>query len=674
MFVGRPAAIRRNRVAPIHFCRPSLAQSGTPVFAYRRLFAFACVTLALAFAAPASSDTLASLQARALEAQLDRDPVWQRLLSYDPNDVRWFKRSSATSSNFFLSPRGDRDPKAELVATLASFFDPDAVVKDVEHPQCAFIARREYLIDRLGITQGEMPRRTCEHYEAWRRGLAATGATLIYPEGFMNNPASMFGHTLLRIDVEASGEELLGYAVDFTGDAGEDGGLVFIAKGILGLYPGRFGLHPYYQQLRKYAEWENRDIWEYRLDLGEAELDFLLMHLWELRGIDHPYYFFTENCSYHLFRLLELAKPELLARNAMPLTVIPVDTVRETLAVEALVDDIRYRASPATKLRRDLKEMNSDAREIAALIARGETAPDGEAVAALDAPSRARVLDSAYEMLRYSFVQGGLDPSETRVLTRRILIARSKIKQSSLSGSPKPAPVAMPRVRPDQGHESTTARITGGYRDDEAIVDLRFRPAFHGLMDSEGGYPRNMEIRFFDFNLRYFPERKSVRLEEVTLINAVSLSPRSEIFKPVAWSLLVGLATRRVSEDGDLKDAAVARGDMGGGYAYQPLQWLHVYGLATATIDAGPGLSKDVSLGPGARGGFYLRGPDDRFKSHFYADFKAYVAGDRSLLLRAGTEQRLTLSRNTALILDGSYNRTEGQAYLQGGLSLQLHF
>ena len=52
----------------------------------------------------------------------------------------------------------------------------------------------------------------------------------------------------------------------------------------------------------------------------------------------------------------------------------------------------------------------------------------------------------------------------------------------------------------------------------------------------------------------------------------------------------------------------------------------------------------------------------------------ARTTGGRGLLLRAGTEQRLTLSRNTALILDGSYNRTEGQAYLQGGLSLQLHF
>ncbi|MEO1912337.1 MAG: hypothetical protein ABGW98_00660 [Myxococcales bacterium] len=44
------------------------------------------------------------------------------------------------------------------------------------------------------------------------------------------------------------------------------------------------------------------------------------------------------------------------------------------------------------------------------------------------------------------------------------------------------------------------------------------------------------------------------------------------------------------------------------------------------------------------------------------------------MLLRAGTAQRFTLSRNTALILDGSDNRTEGQAYLQGGPSLQLHF
>ena len=86
------------------------------MFAYRRLLALACATAALAFAAPASADPLANLQTRAIEAQLDRDPVWQLLLSYDPNDVGLLKRSSATSSGFFLSPRGHRDPKAELEA------------------------------------------------------------------------------------------------------------------------------------------------------------------------------------------------------------------------------------------------------------------------------------------------------------------------------------------------------------------------------------------------------------------------------------------------------------------------------------------------------------------------------------------------------------------------------
>lgn len=621
-------------------------------------------------------DNLAELLTRSAQAQLHRDPVWQLLLQYDPNAIDFWKTSSATTKSFFLSPRGRRDPRAELEATLTSFFDPDAIVKDVEHPQCAFIARREFLIDRLAIGEDEMPRVPCPHYDDWRKGLAATGLTLIYPEGFMNNPASMFGHTLLRIDVEAEsqGEEILGYAVDYTGEPGEDGGIVFIVKGILGLYPGRFGIHPYYQQLRRYAEWENRDIWEYRLDLRDDELDFLLMHLWELRGIDHPYYFFTENCSYHLFRLLELAKPALRERNAMPRFVIPVDTVRETLAVDGLVDDIRYRASPATKLEHELSRTPSVARELATRIARGDVAPDSDEVTALSETDRARALDIAYEMLRYSFVQGGRDQVQSRALSRRILIARSKIKVGTLTDEYQPVPIGAPEIRPEQGHASATASLTGGYRDDEAIVDFQFRPAFQGLMDREGGYPRNMQIRFFDFNLRYFPERKSVRLEELTLIEAVSLSARSEIVKPIAWSLGAGLATRRVTDKGELEDAAVARGDIGAGLAFEPWKWLHVYGLATATLDAGPGLAHDVSLGPGARGGVYLRGPADRFKSHFFADFRGYVVGDRTLRLRAGTEQRVTLSRNTALVLEGSYNRTEGEAYLQGGLALQLHF
>ncbi|MBW2723482.1 MAG: DUF4105 domain-containing protein [Deltaproteobacteria bacterium] len=649
-----------------------------------------------AVAQPLQSDrasSLATLVERAERAGLHNDPVWLALLQIDPGMLGLGKTSSVSTQSFFLAPGGKHNPKKELEATLAGFFDPDVLVKDVEHPQCAFIARRHWLVGRLEISEDEMPLLACEHYENWRVGLGAAGLTLIYPEGFMNNPASMFGHTLLRIDAQgidgqgtdsetdagtgnepgARTEEILGYAVDYVGEPGGDRGLVFIAKGTLGLYPGRFGIHPYYQQLRRYAEWENRDIWEYRLQVDDDELDFLMMHLWEMRGIDHPYLFFTENCSYHLFRLLELAKPELRELDTLRKFVIPIDTVRGALEVEGFVTDVRYRASPATRLEYKLQQQSKRVRDIARRVANEELSPSSQAVADLPTRDRAAALELAYATLRYSFVKGSREQTSSRGLARSILVARSKVDHRTEDDG-LDAAVPPPSIRPDQGHDSAAASLAGGYRDDEAYVDFQFRPAFHGLMDREGGYPRHMQIRFFDVNLRYFPERDRVRLEELTLIEAVSLSPRSEVFQPFAWNLSVGLATRRVSSKGELHDEAVARGDIGGGLAWQPWRWLHVYGLATATLDAGPGLAHDVSLGPGARTGVYLNWPRDRFKSHFFADAREFVVGDRTLRLRAGTQQRLTLSRNTALLLEGTYNRVEGADYLQAELALQLHF
>ena len=153
---------------------------------------------------------------------------------------------------------------------------------------------------------------------SWRQGIDAAGLTLIFPEGFMNNPASIFGHTLLRVDAKGddAGHDLLGWAIDFTAKAGDESLPLYMAKGVFGFYPGVFGLRPYYQQLKLYADWENRDIWEYRLKVDPAGLDLLLMHLWELRDIEFPYYFFTKNCSYELLRLLDIAIDDLDARAA----------------------------------------------------------------------------------------------------------------------------------------------------------------------------------------------------------------------------------------------------------------------------------------------------------------------------------------------------------------------
>jgi hypothetical protein len=87
--------------------------------------------------------------------------------------------------------------------------------------------------------------------------------------------------------------------------------LDYPVRGIFGGYRGYFSTIPYYLKVQEYRDIENRDIWEYRLNLTEPQIRRLLMHAWELGNASFDYYFFKENCSYHLLSLLEYADPSL---------------------------------------------------------------------------------------------------------------------------------------------------------------------------------------------------------------------------------------------------------------------------------------------------------------------------------------------------------------------------
>ncbi len=58
---------------------------------------------------------------------------------------------------------------------------------------------------------------------------------------------------------------------------------------------------------------EQRDLWEYRTNLTEAEVRRMTLHILEMQGIYTDYYFLDENCSYDLLFLLEAARPSVYA-------------------------------------------------------------------------------------------------------------------------------------------------------------------------------------------------------------------------------------------------------------------------------------------------------------------------------------------------------------------------
>lgn len=65
------------------------------------------------------------------------------------------------------------------------------------------------------------------------------------------------------------------------------------------------------------------------------------MHAYELVPSYFDYYFFGENCAYHLLSLLEVSVPEKRLTDAFHGWTIPVDTIR-LLADKGLIGRVAY--------------------------------------------------------------------------------------------------------------------------------------------------------------------------------------------------------------------------------------------------------------------------------------------------------------------------------------------
>ncbi|MFN8641009.1 MAG: DUF4105 domain-containing protein [Candidatus Binatia bacterium] len=627
--------------------------------------------LAVLAAAPAlavDQAYLAELTARADALGLAEDPQWLALLHVE-HRLSGRVESTADSPGFLLAPADD--PRAELHATLARFFDPTATLKDDEPPQCALRGRYRWLDGRLRFDPARLPPQPCPAYDEWRAAIDPAGVTLVFPEAYMNNPSSMFGHTLLRID-SATGKDLLAYGSNYSADVGGDGGVAFAVKGILGYYDGRFSIHPYYDIIKQYGDWEQRDIWEYPLTLDDRQTELLLAHLWELRGVTFDYYFFDENCSYQILILLDAARPGLDLQRQFRGWVLPAETVRAVVHTPGLVASPSFRPSAATRLRRAATEMPHAQNALAVAIADGTRPPDDAALAALpDDAARAAVLGTAFELFRYRYLTDREATPEEQHRARAILLARSQVPFEGTGLEDVPAPA----VRPDQGHAANRFHLGTGVRDGQYYVEAGIRPAYHDLLDPGGGYTPGAEIDFMDLLVRYYTKARDARVERFTLIDITSLSPLDAFFRPISWTVGTGLDNRLLPETDDaLRERYVWHSHGGPGVALAPWPHALLYGFAEAIVDWSPALEEDHAIGPAGRIGLFAGPAGDRWRAHLYGSVTGFVLGDTSQQYRGGLDLRVTLTPQMALRAGISGNRDFDQNWIEGGVGWDVFF
>jgi hypothetical protein len=561
----------------------------------------------------------------AARLKLHKEKGWLALLHYGKSFTGEYK-SKIDDKKFFTSPVGRFDPEAELESTLRSFFLKDA--KDGQSSVCRLPARYAWLAERLHIDQTQLPAASCSERDTSLAAIEAKTAVLVFPVGHINSPASMFGHTLIRID-GSSKSNLISYAVNYSAANTDSNGLAYAWKGLTGMYKGYYSLMPYYDKVREYNDLEHRDMWEYKLNLTELEVKRMLDHIWELQKIESSYYFLDENCSYNLMFLIEVARPELQLTDKVGFFVLPSDTVRIFME-NGIIDEVKYRASQGTKIRKIISLLDPAGQKIAHDISFQSDDPARLKSLPVTTIEKIKILDLATGFVQFRFSRKEIEKDAYSRSYFKILSERSL-----LGPAPEDLYLVEEPARPDAGHGTTKISVATGVHMGELFGELNVRPEFHALLDPDQGFLPGAQIKFLDSAVRFSDGSERFYLKSLHIIDIISIAPRDRFFKPVSWKVNTGF-DREMLRDG--REHLIYRLNTGGGFSYASPFGGILYLLGELDINAGP-------------------------------EFSAFVAAAPGLSLGA-TEQ---LSSSTKLLLNLSgywYGLGDGRSSLKGALAL----
>lgn len=535
--------------------------------------------------------TLFSCPLFALSSSIDviaQQSYWLQLGHYRGAVLSNWK-SEVDDHSFFIATDGKTNPKAELQATIDAFNGKGLTAQQVKDKICQFPARFTWLKTKVDNNWGSID---CPEMAQWKTTIDPAGMTLVFPTAFMNNPSSMFGHTLIRIDSkdQTRNKELVAFAVNFAAEPDvEDNAATYAFKGLVGSYPGRFTLMPYYRKVREYNDLESRDIWEYRLNITAAEVELILLHLWELQTANFDYYFIDENCSYQLLALLQLAREDLDLTSAFSMQAIPSDTVA-ALRDNNLLKEPNYRAAFGTKLFHYSEQMSDEDLDMARIVMEGGEINDSDYTLV----QKAAILEMAYEWLNFEFYDQGLNRDIIAPRLTKLLIARSKIRLPSPFSAPP-----QPSISPEQGHASSRLGLSlAGSEHYNNRVGISYRMAYHDLLDKSAGFIPGAKISFLDIEASVDEEANS-RIEKLYFIDAMSLAVDNRIFDSWAWNVRMGFD--RQADNAKQSGRWFTQG--GYGKSLGDPNHLHTYFLGSFELNGGDISDSTIEVGLGTEVG-----------------------------------------------------------------------
>lgn len=594
------------------------------------------------------------------QQNLDQDITWQRLMYANKN-----QKSEVTYSGYFLSENGKNNLKEELKADISALFVP---AQDNQSIRCKFPARSQWLMQKVGIQENELPQVNCSEFENWIGQIKPHKATLIYATDFMGNPSSMFGHTLLRLDPKDQQQlNLVSYAVNYAATVAGNDNWSYAWKGLTGQYPGEYSLMPYYRKVKEYGDFESRDLWEYELNLSPEETRFLVSHIWEMQHVSFPYYFVSDNCAYRLLGLVDLVKPESNLQEKFTYASIPMETIK-SMQQQGLTKAPVYRPALETQLLSQAHQHGASLAKVAHQIAMLPIQQSSQILKSFTEQDQAKILEMAYDDLYLQFIGRKVEESIAQPQLRQLLALRSQIDLDKQRQEPK-----RPTKEPTQGHNARNLSLKAGEVQGDKFIELGHRQAYHDLIDPQGGYRAGTQLLFLNGNAQWRDDH--LKLERLDLLEVNSYNPIQPFKTPLSWGFNLGWRQEAIhdgsfSED---KQHGVASFNAQVGYSLADYGRKHIcYGQVQTYVQTGSNLDKGWRVGMGPTLGC-MNQWFERFNSVVQIELP-YWEDQNQWNLRVNTQWQYVINRNNAVRLNWDYEQQNHQDWMKSSLGYVWFF
>ena len=510
---------------------------------------------------------------------------WLTLNSYERAKGGW--RSHISNDDFFLSPNGAISPTQELAAfqklAIMALNDDDKTTL-----LCKYPARLAFL-EKNGVELSRQ-KQACALTEVGKTLDSIKSVSLIFANGYFGNPASYYGHVLLKLNKQAepaaNDTGLLDTAINYGAQIPpHENVLVYISKGVFGFYRGSFQQNDFFLNTAQYADQESRDIWAYDLRLSQSQVKQLAARALELQNAEFDYYFFGDNCAHRVRDLLaEVTRQPIAEDNGlwfMPIQVLNGAARTATSNGQGLFKNIRFLSSARTKLHTILKTLS--VKESAALedILDGHPKP----LQNLTKNRQKLILIAADIHLRKLIADKEAKSQNEEELSklkkkRQLILLRLVQLQEIDANVPQPN---LPRPPHESGRHGTAITISAiDSRLQGSGQALTVRPAYSDALSSDTGKVPDSTLHMANLKLKHFNE--AWRLESFTFVEVENLRAAKipSRFNPGrVWHLSAGLERFEQTEDAPLRGYF----KVGIGRDYRVTKSINGYILALAHVN-----------------------------------------------------------------------------------------